>query len=397
VGPAGAKLEIKSNSKMKRQRNSSIPLLDGCEGTTVVFDPDFGTRDFRLFEIPADLEEAVVKEGAELRVLGSKDSLDAVICTGDRTYSIKKVETSNTVCMLPALDSGKEMQDTDSVRVVGVCPIFYELKAATPSFAKVEQALLQTIYRGAEAEAAFPPTQSLLMKRSDVERVALASEAETTAALKALGAIEIGGYVRLLSRDAKWDIAKKLLNEIVLGDLDYSCIDDSDLQKRLQESDPSCDYTLCTSTLATLGSLVDGRWALDKGRMASTAAHLFFRENTKKFHAKDSFLTMWELSLPRNVPADHSALAGVALSVAQNPGEKEEFFTYVPVTEAGETVEARLRFAFAAKSKLSLEELRPYLAIKEGEREGEGENVEGSLLVEYTSSVDGAFIFKTGK
>lgn len=39
------------------------------------------------------------------RIIGDTNN-DAVLCTGDKTYEIKKVETSNAVCMVPSIPHG---------------------------------------------------------------------------------------------------------------------------------------------------------------------------------------------------------------------------------------------------------------------------------------------------
>ena len=363
---------------MKRGRESQASLLDGCEDVEMSFSSSFGTRDMRLFEVPAELEKAVCEGGGELFLMGSENALDAVVCTGDRTYSIKKVETSNTVCLL-------DPRGTVQHSVEATCPFFYELKAAAPSFAALERALLQTVYRGVDMESMYPPNSEQLLTREQVEAMCLCSRQELHAGLASLGALEVDGKVRMVSRDTKWDLAKRLINEVVLGDLNYDAIDDSDLRARLSSSSEHIDYTLFAHTLAGLGELVDGRWALQRDKIASTAAHVIFREDTKKFHPKDSLLTSWELSLPKGVRADAKLLRGVALSVAQNPGEAEAFYTYLPVAEAGETVAARLKAVFGTKPKVSHAEIKPYLLLKEGEKEDD-------VLVEHTNIVDGFYI-----
>ena len=274
---------------------------------------------------------------------------------------------------------------------MGTCPFFYELKQATPSFAKVEQALLSTVYRGINKESAYPPEPALLLTRQEVRALALASEAEVDAALKHLGAIEVNGYVRILSRDAQWDITKKLVNEIILGDLNYDGLADDDLKERLESWDDSVDYTLFTHTLSRLGEQFDGKWALERDKLAVAVAHVIFREDTKRFHNKENFIQTWELALPRGVRADEKLLRGVALLVAQNPGEAEAFYTYVPAAESGETVAERVATALSIKPKLSYNEIRPYLMLEDsGDKSKEGE-----LLALHTNLVDGYYVKAT--
>ena len=359
-----------------------VPLLNGKNGKEIElkFSNDYKKRDYRLLEVPKELETELLK-GANLRLVGSDSGkLDAVICTASQTYSIKKVETSNSVCLIAPGDEGN---------VVATCPYFYELLESKPTFTDVEQRLQQTVYRGADLEEMYPPDKTLLMTREEMAGMMLASEEEVAAALTELNVIEIDGFMRIMSKDAKWDLAKKLINEIVLADLNFDAIDDADLRRRLAESEGSVDYTLFAHTLADLGTLRDGRWVLQRDRLATTAAHVVFREDSKKFHEKEAYMTAWELSLPKGVRARDELLDGVALSVAQHAGGSEAFYTYLPAAEAGETVGERFRHVFAVKAKLTRRELRPYLLLQDADEAKEDE-----LLVQYTNPVDGAFTLK---
>ncbi len=42
-----------------------------------------------------------------MRLVGDPAAEDTVLCTADRTYSIKRVETSNAVCIAPPVFDGK--------------------------------------------------------------------------------------------------------------------------------------------------------------------------------------------------------------------------------------------------------------------------------------------------
>ena len=57
------------------------------------FSSSYGNRDLRLIEVPEEIIQ-IIKMGQELKIIGDKAG-DAALCTNDRTFSIKKVETSN--------------------------------------------------------------------------------------------------------------------------------------------------------------------------------------------------------------------------------------------------------------------------------------------------------------
>lgn len=53
------------------------------------------SKDVRLIEINDEIEEKL-RTGIALKLIGSETQTDTVLCTDDKTYSVKKVETSNT-------------------------------------------------------------------------------------------------------------------------------------------------------------------------------------------------------------------------------------------------------------------------------------------------------------
>ena len=88
-----------NNISGKRPRTN---LFDTSSLDTIQFSESFGGKDIRLFEIPDGILNKI-KEGHELCIKGESTE-GVVICTSDTTYSIKKVETSNYVFLVPASD-----------------------------------------------------------------------------------------------------------------------------------------------------------------------------------------------------------------------------------------------------------------------------------------------------
>jgi hypothetical protein len=320
-----------------------------------------GKRDIRLIEIPKEVEKKLKSsDGCELQILGSEDALNAVLCTDDQTFSIKKVETSNTVCLVPpVVDSEHILSDIYSV--VATCPCFYELKQTSPNFDEVEKMLRKSLYRGIEAEKEYPPKEEDLLSYQDIQNMALASRKELDKALKEFQTVEIDGKIRIMSKDAKWSIAKQLMNEIILADFDIEKLSDAELRD-VTRDDP-IDFMLYEHTLNTLGTLdAEGFWCLEAEKLAQTAAHIIFREKNDEFILIESFMENWELKLPKGVKTDSSLLGGIALAVTRG-GTVDNFYTYAPFAELGSTNKCRLAAVFKIKSKLTKSELRPYISV----------------------------------
>jgi hypothetical protein len=92
---------------MKRQKldtdNGLILPNSTKKDNEIVFSANYGNRDLRLFECPKEVIEDFKQNGV-MRIVGEQQG-DAVLCSSSRTYVIKKVETSNSVYLVPPSQS----------------------------------------------------------------------------------------------------------------------------------------------------------------------------------------------------------------------------------------------------------------------------------------------------
>ena len=68
------------------------------EAANLVYAADFDANEIELLELPDDLLQRA-REGEELVFKGGPDE-EAVLCTSDATYLLKRVETSNTLLLM---------------------------------------------------------------------------------------------------------------------------------------------------------------------------------------------------------------------------------------------------------------------------------------------------------
>jgi sister chromatid cohesion protein DCC1 len=68
------------------------------EAANLVYAADFDANEIELLELPDDLLQRA-REGEELIFKGAPDE-EAVLCTSDATYLLKRVETSNTLLLM---------------------------------------------------------------------------------------------------------------------------------------------------------------------------------------------------------------------------------------------------------------------------------------------------------
>jgi hypothetical protein len=98
----------------KKQRNLADVTVENCktvaeksaerraEDCSEIFFPPSGVMksSYKLFEVPKDF---TIAANEKIRLIGD-DTNHAVLCTDDKTYAIKKVETSNSVFLVAPSD-----------------------------------------------------------------------------------------------------------------------------------------------------------------------------------------------------------------------------------------------------------------------------------------------------
>jgi hypothetical protein len=158
---------MSDNNIMKKQKvihnndeKTTKQLHDNVNKEVVIkFRPSYSnqdqSRDLRLIETSMDMIKKV-KAGETLKIIGSKGE-DTVLCTSEQTFSIKKVETSNSVFLIPA-------SSNNEYNIIANCGTYYELKPISGRIEQLEELLKKTQYNGTDDN-----NTSNLLSRTDLE------------------------------------------------------------------------------------------------------------------------------------------------------------------------------------------------------------------------------------
>ena len=254
---------------------------------TVYFPSQYDGRDLRLIEVPNEIVD-VIGKGESLKIVGDGSKSDAVLCTMNRTYTIKKVETSNQIFLV----SGSETS-----RYPIECGIndYYEVKPIKGRVDQIKSLLEPNQYYGkaeeaetAEAAAGGGMPQEYIPGDDEVEDVPLmtkqemvskiqASDGELNSALFALGVVEIDGKMRMLSSKVISEVARELLDTVMVNGWDMAALDEDVCAQNM----PTAEPVFLTYVLSTLGSKSkDGDsnlWVLDNNLVAQKTAHILFQ------------------------------------------------------------------------------------------------------------------------
>lgn len=130
----------------------------------------------------------------------------------------------------------------------------------------------------------------------DLESRILTSREELRATLDSLGAIEIQGYVRLVSHQAIRSANAALLDAIIEKNWDISSVDKQICLREI----PDIDSVLLDKCLRILGRRINDDetelWELSRDALMKAAAHIIFNESVQsrvKFSYSYSMYTLF--------------------------------------------------------------------------------------------------------
>ena len=196
----GTKVNEKSN---KRSRDDCSQIYFPLNGKM--------SSSLRLFEVPSNFD---ISSANELRIIGD-DTNHAVLCTDSNTFTIKKVETSNSVFLVAPSDDKRfsiESLHHDYYEVMQR-PLFpliladlcanilcflltmtlMKLVQTSPNIDVLRNILSATVYVSAAVDESNPYLEKNLLTLDDLHKVVQASRKELSAALTSLGAVDING------------------------------------------------------------------------------------------------------------------------------------------------------------------------------------------------------------
>lgn len=105
----------------RHKKEESLHICDASSECPLAFDNNFAAKDYRLFEISQDILKYIEQKGG-FRLVGDTSG-DVVLCTDTTTYGLKKVETSNSMCIVPPRRSSDEPH-----RVTSIKKEYYEVR-----------------------------------------------------------------------------------------------------------------------------------------------------------------------------------------------------------------------------------------------------------------------------
>jgi sister chromatid cohesion protein DCC1 len=316
------------------------------------------SSDLQLFELPEELI-AKIPEGFELQIKGDIDE-QAVLCTHNQTYSLRKAETSNTLLIAspPTADQGYVVKGMQSYH--------YEVLKIAPRLQTLRTMLEESPYVEDDGSA----TES--KKRYNFDDLVLAvqaSEVEVRDALVTMQAFELEGKWRVLDRTYAMATFSEILNSMAEHDISMNKVNAELVVKSLEEAGVSIPAFLVNHILSTYTSEGAAQGAeaftLDDTKVAMFKCKYLFEKKDEKranFGVQD-FMETWEASLPCDCKCTVSVemLRGIAL--IEQPSNTLQYLVAGDAAHlpTGPDAAARFKFLFEFRPKWHLEQIKPYI------------------------------------
>ncbi|GMF28112.1 unnamed protein product [Phytophthora fragariaefolia] len=315
-------------------------------------------------------------------IVGAPDAR-AVLCTQDKSYYIKKEDTSNLRLLTTYMDWSEPDQFSSkrTIQVPGAARFHYLHKV--PDATQLRALLLEAPYekpqRDADAAQAKRAKLHKLYSTSDLVAALQMSEHEVIEMLNEVHAFEEAGRWRVLGPKYQAQVFADMLDAIVQHDWKVLVEPGVPVKQFLAELDePLVAIRQCCKLYGSL-TKVNGEdhCTLNPMKVATFQAKSLFDEQAAEaqFQAQQQhealdpadagwdlqqFMDKWKLRVPDSVTVSLEMLSGLVLVKPQAAG-KPARIVYFPEEELSPEPKKRFEQLFKMQEKWTIKQLEPYI------------------------------------
>ena len=347
----------------------------------VTFSPTFVSEKLVLMEIPKGMENVFENKDSTLCFKGNENNGGMVMCTSEKTFSVRRVESSNTSLLAP-----KAVSDDKSLLVESGVSCYYELMPTHPKTKLLWSMLSANPFRFQEksGENEKRPTGK------SISHALPASEEEIRSELNRLKAIEFEGRWSIVDEACLDEAFNHLVREMDANQWSGKEFPRSKWVSTFSAADESCRMrqlianVLC-ERIADVNTKKDHNVILNFRSVAAYRASQILRELPQKEWSEEEFFCEWQSRLPdfEGKEPNMSWLEGMILMSCVHDVEKttqekmvvddvdekmeeesnETTFKMFPLRDHEIASNASERFdqLFSIRSSWSLPSLRPFI------------------------------------
>lgn len=331
--------EIDTNSKKSKTDGPFVSLHNRIGESFLKFTDPFPNCNVKLFEISPELADLIENGEESLKIVGSQTDAEAVFCTTSKTYSIKKVETSNSVFLIGPSDS-------NSFDIISKSNHYFELSKITGKIDKIEALLKPTqIDENERIEITASPHENntSFLSRKDLNELIQASDEEIGEELLKLNAIEVDSYdgsqkvLRMINQRTIYKVARNLFDNIIENSWDLNNIDEQQCIACMRQL---FEPVVVSHVISLLGKRANDEsnhyiWNLNQLTVAQYSAHALFTLQLPQAYKNGwpirDFELKWEECTPGRLDYSQTSSEDILKSIANiiEIGEKK-YFIYLP-------------------------------------------------------------------
>lgn len=369
--------------------------------TMLVTTVDFNEDKYKLLELNTEIEHAIAT-GSKVFIVGAPDAR-AVLCTKDKSFYIKKEDTSNLRLLTTHTDWSGPASTTEkqTIQVPGAARFHYLLEPKVPDSTKLRTLLLESPYENSKRNPAQVKRAKLskVYSTKDLMTALQTSEQEVLAMLNELHAFEEAGAWHLLGPTYQTQIFTDMLDTVLQHNWQVLTEPGVPIERFCHElKEPLVAIRQCCQLYGSV-KVVDGKeyCAFDAVKVATFQAKALFDEQmaeaqfvARQHHVAfnpldagwdlDRFMEKWKLRVPDCVKVNLEMLRGLALIKPQKAG-KPTRIVYFPEDCLSPEPKKRFEQLFQTQEKWTITQLEPY--IKSLVTPG---TTQASLLLKHTRS-----------
>ncbi|KAG9316366.1 sister chromatid cohesion protein Dcc1 [Chiua virens] len=337
------------------------------------------TGAFRLVELPSDLCQLIDsattnKSSQSLLSIKGHPTEDAVLCTADKTYTLRSVVLSNTALVVTP-------SRTDPSGTVHVRDQLHEVLELVPCVPRLHK--LPVLLRGMEYDEGDEDRRATLPKytyehaRGEIQ----ASEAELRQGLEERRILVLDGCLRPVAPAHLNTILELLLNYLVSLSLSHDAAPVDDLVSALVD-DHEVPREVSNQIMSWFGQIEANTWKMDVNAVIAEIGLGIIRHHKHDPILETEFMTKW-----RNAVSDAFASA-VSLQLLsgkclRNPNDVSgATLSYLPASSLPTDPAARFAELFLTRARWKSDDIEPFLsdiAVNSKERD--------KLLLKYARAM----------
>ncbi|KAG4108214.1 hypothetical protein H8356DRAFT_1022876 [Neocallimastix lanati (nom. inval.)] len=341
----------------------------------LIFTNDFKQDSYKILEITKELADELEKKEKETKLVfrGLPDD-EAVFCTNDKTFQIKKVQTTNMMLFIsPELNQNPDSMENDTTDTTSNCyhynindniSSYYELIKISPRIKKLYMILSDTKYQGPDEEDRFDKLKVKFYTLNDILNEIQASEEEIIEGLKEYNAIDINGYWRIIDPNYIQIFLETLLNNIVIYDLSSEHLP---LHKVIELSvefdfpDFVTTHVLESFSDSVLKEEQETYYTLSKEKITRFLGIQLLASHMPDSYEYNEFISKWKEIVPEDYTVNIDLIKGFYIEEETTFQNDKRLLKYFPMTELSHDMKQRLEELFYAKPKWKDSSLLPYL------------------------------------